>query len=176
MAIHLLFKPYVPTRIIFFKLQGTIPKRKKEIAKNIGIQIERELLSMKDIVNVFDDRQQKKELREFMIEIVSKAITNKMPFAVSILADVPIQHAVRTMFEKESDVLFNQVMEYLSEQSSVRNKISTIVEQKINDFPMEKIEQIVFSVAEKELKHIEYIGGFIGLVIGFFQGILFYVF
>ena len=51
LAIKLLFKPLVPFNILGIKIQGLIPKRRAEIAKNIGDIVENELLSMNDIID-----------------------------------------------------------------------------------------------------------------------------
>ena len=42
-------------------------------------------------------------------------------------------------------------------------------EEKINQFELEKIEEIILSVAKSELKHIEVLGGVLGAAIGLFQ-------
>ncbi len=52
-AIKLLFRPIEPVRIPLTKLtlQGLMPKRKKEIAKNIGETVENELISIEEIID-----------------------------------------------------------------------------------------------------------------------------
>ena len=47
-----------------------------------------------------------------------------------------------------------------------------MVEDRINAFEMEKIEDIILSIAKKELKHIERLGGILGGLIGLIQGII----
>jgi len=44
-----------------------------------------------------------------------------------------------------------------------------IVEEKIMAFNLLKLEKVVLSIAEKELKHIEILGGVLGFIIGLFQ-------
>ena len=56
-------------------------------------------------------------------------------------------------------------------------KISDIVEEKINNYEIQKVEEIIIAIAKKELKHIEILGGILGLLIGAIQGILvFFIF
>ena len=53
LAIKLLFRPIKPIKIPILNIEilGLIPKRKNEIAANIGEVISNELLSMDDILN-----------------------------------------------------------------------------------------------------------------------------
>ncbi len=50
--------------------------------------------------------------------------------------------------------------------------LSKIIESKINAFPFEKLEEIILEIAKKELKHIEVLGGVLGLMIGLVQGLV----
>ena len=45
-------------------------------------------------------------------------------------------------------------------------------EDRINAFEMENMEDIILSIAKKELKHIERLGGILGGLIGLIQGII----
>ena len=53
LAIKLLFRPLRPYKIPLFnyEIQGLLPKRKAEIASNIGKTVDEELLSIEDILN-----------------------------------------------------------------------------------------------------------------------------
>jgi uncharacterized membrane protein YheB (UPF0754 family) len=54
--------------------------------------------------------------------------------------------------------------------------IGGIVRKKISDYPMQKLETLVLSVAAQHLKTIEMFGAVIGLVIGIFQALYFWYF
>ena len=47
-----------------------------------------------------------------------------------------------------------------------------MIEDRINQFDLGKLEEIILSVADRELKHIEYLGAVIGFVIGLAQAVL----
>lgn len=51
-------------------------------------------------------------------------------------------------------------------------EIDKIVENKINDFTVEEAENIIIPIVDRELKAITYLGGLLGLVIGFVPAIL----
>ncbi|MGB7923964.1 MAG: DUF445 family protein [Pyrinomonadaceae bacterium] len=54
--------------------------------------------------------------------------------------------------------------------------IGSIVRNKISEYPMEKLETLVLSVAQQHLKTIEMFGAVIGLFIGIFQALYFWYF
>ena len=51
-------------------------------------------------------------------------------------------------------------------------RFAKIVEEKVNTFELDKIENIIISVAKQELKHIEVLGGVLGFMIGIVQGVM----
>ena len=58
LAIKLIFRPINPIKIPILNIEilGLIPKRKKEIAKNIGDIIQREFISVNEILeNIIDE-------------------------------------------------------------------------------------------------------------------------
>lgn len=174
MAIRLLFKPYEPIRIpvLGFILQGLIPRRKAELAQSVGVQIETELLSVKEILRAFGSDEQKKEMKLFLERYFNEMLLEKVPFFLKDVMKKPVNHFVSDMMERESDKLLSEILEYLVEEGSANIKLAAMVEEKINAFPMERLENIVLNVADRELKHIEWIGGLLGMIIGFFQGAL----
>ncbi|MDO5560634.1 MAG: DUF445 family protein [Oscillospiraceae bacterium] len=50
--------------------------------------------------------------------------------------------------------------------------IEAIVEQKINDFDMQEMEKLIFSITKKELNALVYLGGILGLLMGFLNILL----
>lgn len=174
MAIRLLFKPYEPIRIpvLGFILQGLIPRRKAELAQSVGVQIETELLSMEEILLAFGSPEQKKELKLFLRLYFNEILLEKVPSFLKEVMKKPVNHFVSDMMERESDQLLNEILEYLVEEGAANVKLAVMVEEKINAFPMERLEGMIVKVADRELKHIEWIGGLLGMIIGFFQGAL----
>ena len=54
--------------------------------------------------------------------------------------------------------------------------IGRIVRDKVADYPVEKLEELVLSVAQQHLKKIELFGAVIGLIIGVAQAVYFWYF
>lgn len=176
LAIKLLFRPYKEMNFLFFKIQGLIPKRKNEIIENIADVVEQELISMTDIVNKFKNSEIDEEiLNNLLDKIVGEKLKN------SILEKNPLLK----MFVNDS--LMDKIKEYvkksiLENKEEIVEEIVKIVEDKINfkeimlekmeNFSLKEIEDIILRVSKEELKHIEIIGGILGAVIAIFQFVL----
>lgn len=176
LAIKLLFRPYKEINFLFFKIQGLIPKRKNEIIENIAEVVEQELISMTDIVNKFKNSEIDGEILDNLLDkIVGEKLKN------SILEKNPLLK----MFVNDS--LMDKIKEYvkksiLENKEEIVEEIVKIVEDKINfkeimlekmeNFSLKEIEDIILRVSKEELKHIEIIGGILGAVIAIFQFLL----
>ena len=57
-----------------------------------------------------------------------------------------------------------------------RLQLSDLVRDQVNSFPIERLEELILSIAKKELKMITYLGAYLGGVIGLFQGLLLLLF
>ena len=72
---------------------------------------------------------------------------------------------------EEIDFIMQDVKHYFQEKFSELD-VEAMVEQKILDFPNEKLEAVLMSVMKKELRYIEVIGAIIGFMIGLIQIVL----
>ena len=69
LAIKLIFRPINPIKIPILNIEilGLIPKRKKEIAENIGQVVANELISIDDIINDAFTEEDKLNLTSYVI-------------------------------------------------------------------------------------------------------------
>lgn len=178
-AIKMLFRPYKEINLGLFKIQGLIPKRKDEIGEGIANVIEQELLSMKDILVHLNDDELFIKLETTIDKILDRDLKTKIresfPFLAMFLNESTIDSIKKTINEiiyqnKEDIILF------LSSYIEDRIEFKKIIVEKISNFSLEKLENIIISLAKKELKHIEIIGGILGAIIGFFQYLSFIFF
>lgn len=169
-AIWLLFRPYekytVP--VIGLEIWGLIPKRRHDIAVQIGNVIEQELLRPKDIVEAIG----KTRIKDDIVESISGQLEKRLehlippllqtflPQIASTLQDV-VTREVNLFFDENIDSLLYRIHEDVS--------ISTLVQEKIDKFSLRKVEEIIYTIARKELKHIEWLGGILGFIIGIGQ-------
>lgn len=173
-AIKLMFRPLEPIRIpgTRFSIQGLIPKRKTEIAKSIGDVISEELLSIEQIMDKFLLDMDKKQIIEQIKEKVNQIANEKMPSVIpSMFKGIIIQN-IDKMIDESGDELVVEMGEKLTHKAIESVDISKMVEDKINGYNFEKIEEMTLRIAKKELKHIEWLGGVIGFFIGLIQGVI----
>jgi len=168
-AIKLLFRPFKPINILGFKLQGLIPKRREEIAKSIGETVDKELISFREIIDGFIEELDKTEIKKMISDKIKEIIKDKLPPLIPVNF---VMSFVEDVIESQGDGLIDEITEKMVEKATTTIKIDKIIEENINKFDLEKIELIIINLAKTELKHIEYLGGVIGFLIGIVQGLI----
>ncbi|MDO5708212.1 MAG: DUF445 family protein [Andreesenia angusta] len=172
LAIKLMFRPIEPMNILGFKIQGIIPKRKKEIAFNIGNVIEEELVSLEDVIAEMTTEQNMKPIKDTMKIKIRIVIENKLPSLVPVTIKEMVYSYIDRVIEEEGDRMVIEFLEEVTNDEQNKIKMAKLVESKINSFELEKLEEIIVHIAKNELKHIEYMGIFLGFFIGLVQGII----
>ena len=176
LAIKLLFRPYKEIRLLFFKIQGLIPKRKDEIVENIAEVVEKELISISDIT----EKMQNENIDESVIdglldkivgEKLQKKILEKNPLLKMFVNDSMIDkmksYFKKTILENKEEIVA-EIVKIAEEKINIRE----IMIEKMHNFSLEEMERIILTVSKNELKHIEIIGGILGGTIAIFQFLL----
>jgi len=176
-AIKLLFRPVKPVNIIFFEIQGVIPKRKHEISKSIGDTVENELLDIEEILESFVTESRIEELLNKIKKEIEKTVIKKLSDYPLLLGfKGTIISYINSIMEQEGTDYVHELIKDIASKAEDDIEISKIVEDKINSFDLSKVEEIVFDIAKKELRHIEILGAVLGFVIGIVQGIIVHLF
>jgi uncharacterized membrane protein YheB (UPF0754 family) len=171
-AIKLLFRPFQPINILGFKLQGLIPKRKEDIAKNVGETIEQELVTIEEILDKIIEDVDKSDIKQLIQDKINTIIKEKLSVLIPPAIKELILGYVNDFVKKNGDDMIDELTEKMIHKATQKVDISKMIEEKIIAFDMAEVERIVLEVAKKELKHIEYLGGVIGFVIGIVQGLI----
>lgn len=173
-AIKLLFRPINPINIPFtgLKIHGLIPKRKSDIARNIGEVVSQELISVEDMIDDFVKDMDRQEVITMIKDKVVTLADKHMPPLIPAFMKGGIISSLENLIDENGDEIIDEIIQESSKKAVEAIDIQKIVEDKINEYDFEKIEEITVKIASNELKHIEYIGGVIGFFIGIFQGIL----
>ncbi|MGG7077160.1 DUF445 domain-containing protein [Clostridium sardiniense] len=173
LAIKLMFRPINPIIIPILNIEiiGLIPKRKKEIAKNIGEVVSKELLSVDDIINLSINESDKEDLNNYIKDKIRNLVNEKMDFIPAPFR-MMVQGPIDKIINEEVDGALEEVEEKMILKVKERIDIEKIVEEKVNELDLLELERIIISVAKKELKHIEILGFFLGGIIGLIQGII----
>lgn len=174
-AIKMLFRPYKEINFGLFKIQGLLPKRKHEIGESIAEIIQSELVSLKDIVSSMD----KDKLEEKMSEVIDKILEEKLQreitknfpmIAMFLSSDMldKIKVIIKNSILENKDKIISMFSDYLEENVDFKG----IIVRNVDAFSLEKLEEITYSLAKKEFKHIEVVGAVLGAIIGFAQFII----
>ena len=172
-AIIMLFRPYKPIKfpLIKWQLHGLIPKRREEIAKSIGETVKSELISMEEINSQLLTDENKRKLVDAIkakVKTVVAEKTESIPFGLGSV----VSNMVDDIVEVELTIFIYDQSEEMINDMTKDIDIGLMVEDKINQFELKKIEDIILKVASRELRHIELLGGILGAFIGLIQGII----
>lgn len=172
-AIKLLFRPIKPIKIPLtrFTIVGLIPKRKKEIAKNIGEVVANELISIRELMDEAVTEEDLTQIRFFVKRKIKAVIDEKLniiPFPFKGMIQGPLDELIET----EVNNGLNDIIVNIKDMIELRVNIAKIVEDNIMALDLRELERIILQVAKKELKHIEILGFILGGVIGLVQGII----
>ncbi len=173
LAIKLLFRPYKEMNFLLFKIQGLIPKRREEISENISETVEKELISIDDIAEKFQDSEFSDEMIDSLLDKVigkklQENILEKNPLLKMFVNDSVIDkikgYMKKAILENKADIIEGII-------GTAKEKINfrEIMREKMMNFSLAEIEEIILRISKKELKHIEIIGGVLGGIIAVFQ-------
>ena len=173
LAIKLMFRPINPIKIPILNIEilGLIPKRKNEIAENIGEVVATELLSIDDLINESFSEEDKENLILTAKEKIKSVINAKIT-----LIPMPFRMMATPYIDKIVDNEVGPMIENMGEDLLLKIKdkvnIQKIVEEKIKALDLIELEAIIIKVAKKELKHIEILGFVLGALIGLIQAVV----
>jgi uncharacterized membrane protein YheB (UPF0754 family) len=106
--------------------------------------------------------------------ILSTQIERILIAPIGRLSDHLPEQQLRTASAKLSERITSAARERLP-TAIAEFDIGGIVREKVSGYPVEKLETLVLSVAQQHLKTIELFGAVIGLLIGIFQAVYFYL-
>ncbi len=115
---------------------------------------------------------QKDETGDIINRVLTKQIDRLLSAPIGKLSDHISEEQVRNAGEKITETIIGAAREKLPE--AIREfDIGSVVREKINNYPVEKLESLVMSIAKEHLRTIELFGAFFGFALGvgqfFFQ-------
>lgn len=174
-AIKLIFRPYQAINVLgLFTLQGVLPKRKDELAIAIGQIVEQELLSSEEIFQYLQNPQLQEKVTKGIKNSVKGRVEKYIPNIIPGTRD-KITGILDKVIAGEVDRYFKDTFPQTCKEIENSLPIGQLIEEKINLLDFQELEKIVIAIAQRELKHIEFLGGVLGFMIGLFQGIILYL-
>jgi uncharacterized membrane protein YheB (UPF0754 family) len=174
-AIRLLFRPLEPVRLWPFPItfQGLIPKRKGQIADTVGQIVAERLFSVEELTAQLDMPKLQAEAAKTAGEAVGRWCDQKMGLLPGSLRDYcsnyfrdAVAAELATQFPKMTETFFLRMREQVD--------VGNIVADKLNALSLDDMEEVVLTVASRELKQIEWLGGVLGFMIGLVQALIAY--
>ena len=171
-AIKMLFRPHKEINFGLFKIQGLIPKRKAEIGTGIASIIQNELISVKDVISNIDREEFSKRLNKLIDDVLDKNLKKKMKEKFPLLQMFFTDKVAKDVGNTIKDIVMEnqeKIFEIFSNYAEENIDFEVIISDKISNFSLDKLEEIITLLANKELKHIEVIGAILGMLIGAVQ-------
>jgi uncharacterized membrane protein YheB (UPF0754 family) len=175
-AIKMLFYPRKPLNLIFFKLQGLLPKRKAEIARSLGELVENQLLSVDDIFDKINTTVVQDKLVETIAGLVRDKLNSIVPHIIPARITQLLADSIEKILRQEAPGIIIQVINSERSYITTEIKVKKIVEDKVNQFDLDQLENLIKGVSSTELRFIEVLGGILGLIIGIFQVLILIIF
>ena len=171
-AIKMLFRPHKEINFGLFKIQGLIPKRKAEIGTGIASIIQNELISVKDVISNIDREEFSKRLNSLIDDVLDKNLKKKVKEKFPLLQMFFTDKVAKDVGNTIKDIVMEnqeKIFEIFSNYAEENIDFEVIIYDKISNFSLDKLEEIITLLANKELKHIEVIGAILGMLIGAVQ-------
>ena len=169
LAVKMLFHPRLPLRIMGSSIQGVFPKRQKQLAEKLGTLVADELFSVKDIANKLKELATSEESMEQVGKTIEKTIREKLvksfPMLAMFLTDEMVEK-VTNLFKSELHDFLAKSANDLGDKLEKSLDVKELVREKVEAFSSDKLEEILFSIMQKEFRFIEIIGAILGFLIG----------
>lgn len=173
-AIKMLFRPRKPFYFLGLNWQGLIPRRRAQIASTIAEIVERDILSSHTIQYELKQINLDPYLKEIAQRLVRDGLSKKLksiPFIGNFINNASIDMLEKMTLESIEEEA-KPLMDRLAIEMESRVHVKRIIEEKINQFDLNKLESMILETARKEFKLIEWVGGILGFAVGVIQLII----
>lgn len=177
-AIKLLFRPHTPVRILGFSIQGLIPKRRTQIARSMADTIEKELLSSEDFAAILDSVDWQGEVEHVIEELVEHKLSSRRISKIPIIGFVSDNLRTQIKYLITKEILAQIEKKKAGFKDTLQKSIDVrgLITERIDKLDLMKFEGLLQKFIAKELKHLEWLGGLMGFIIGIIQSVIFYIF
>ena len=177
-AVKMLFHPRRPIRLLGMEIHGVFPRRQKDLAQKICTVVAEQLIHSDEIVALLKSEQISNLAQGSIDTYIERAIWEKLPKAVPMVAMFLTPQLVATVkaaFKDEVPQVIDSILHSIAEKVGEQIDIAELVRQKVEAFSVERVEEILLSIMRQEFKFIEVIGGILGFFIGALQLLIVYI-
>lgn len=177
LAVKMLFHPRYPVAFGPLVIHGVFPKRQAALAARLGALIKQELVRLEEIADALRQQDLGERFRDTIDEAVDKLLTEKLvqaiPMAAMLLSDSVVRKIKATLVPE----LLSLVPSFVDRAAGALTAcydVEEAVRKKVEAFPVEKLENVLFSIMRKEFRFIELSGAVLGFAVGVLQSLLFW--
>ncbi len=171
-AIKMLFHPKTPRRILGITFHGIFPKRQKVFAQHLGKLVSNELISFKEIEEKITSSENLQKVMPLVDKHIDEFLKTKlsatMPMLSMFIGDKTIAQ-LKEVFMAELELLFPDLMKNYMGTLQQQLDLEKIVQEKVESFSSDKLEQILNTIMSNEFRFVEIIGAVLGFIIGLLQ-------
>lgn len=177
-AIEMLFRPQKPVRILFFQLQGVFPKRREMIAEKLSDTISKHFISQKDLEKflAFDENIEDEVLvvlERRIDDFLENDLAELFPMSSLFIGD-ETKHSIKKAILTQALLALPEIKERMKKSALDSVNLENIVREKARALSFSKLEEVLKSVLNKELRFVEIMGAVLGFFIGTLQTLLVY--
>lgn len=164
LAIKMLFRPFKPFRIFGVRVPftpGVIPKEHAKLAEKIGTTVGDHLVTNESLHDLFRKDSVKSKIYDALENMYEQ---------FGILSSFITQDIKKMISEKVIEMMDKELPAVIAELD-----VKKTVTEKVRDFSLERLEEIILSVTKTQLAYVTYFGGILGFVIGCAQLIIYFI-
>lgn len=171
-AVKMIFRPLEPRRVLGLPFQGVLPKHQEHFAREMGEVVTTDFITTGEMVARLDVprlyRALKPLIEDTFVEVVQD-LRGRLTEPQRMLLSDQVIDSVRKQVEKEIEAELPAIADQVQQQADQLVDLTDLVADKLVAIGPAKLEELIYRVARKELKFIEYYGGIFGFIIGLVQ-------
>lgn len=173
-AIRMMFRPRHPIKLplLPITIQGLLPKCRAELALNIGKAIEQELLPVETLIHELNNRTYQEELLATTRAHVGTRTYQSLPRFLPQSVKATLVGLVEEITGRELPPLMDKLIEQVKGKLEADLHIAPLIQDRIMQFDLQQLEELVIRVSHRELRHLELLGAILGVLIGLTQATL----
>jgi len=169
-AVKMIFRPIRARRILGFRLQGLVGRRQPELAAAIGRVVGEHLVEHQDIVRSLE----RLDLESLLATMLQRGLEPKVQElrSLPLIGGFLTEDRVREIRDSMGRSVLTQravILDALEQGLAKGLDVPRLVETKVAAFAVEKLESLILEIAARELTAIVWLGGVLGVLIGFGQ-------
>jgi len=152
--------------------QGLLPRRQAELARDVGRIVGTELVKVDELLAPLDRLDLAPQLTALLDQALTRKITElrAKPLVGMLLTDGLVQ-GFRDSILKEVLAAQPQIIANLKAAARPHLDVSTLAEQQLASFDLDRLERLINQLASTEFRAIEWWGAVLGGMIGLLQAL-----